>query len=70
MKMKVEIVKFNPCWLEEFNSEKLQLYKHLDNLVENIYHIGSTSIPGMAAKPIIDIVIEVYSLDELDKRYR
>jgi GrpB-like predicted nucleotidyltransferase (UPF0157 family) len=65
--MKVEVVKSNPRWLKEFNSEKLRLNEYLGDLVENNHHIGSTSVPDLAAKPIIDIIIEVSSLDALDK---
>ena len=37
-----------------------------DNLV-NIYHIGSTAIPNLKSKPIIDIMISVINLDDVDK---
>ena len=66
--MKVEVVESNPSWPDEFNSEKLKLKEALGDLVFKIHHIGSTSIPGLAAKPIIDIILEVNSLDALDKR--
>jgi len=36
--------------------------------VVEIHHIGSTAIPGLAAKPIIDILMEVTDLGELDQR--
>jgi len=65
--MKIEVVESNSKWLEKFDTEKIQLKKCLGDLVESIHHIGSTAVPGMAAKPIIDIMIEVYSLDALDK---
>lgn len=64
--MKVEVVKYNPEWSEIYNSEKVKLNESLGGLIKSIHHIGSTSIPGLAAKPIIDIIIEVCSLDTLD----
>jgi len=67
MKVKVEVVDSNPNWINEFNTEKICLYELLGNLVQDIHHIGSTSIPGLAAKPIIDIILEVSNLDGLDK---
>jgi len=65
--MKVEVVKYNPEWLELFHSEKLKLNQALAKLVKNIYHIGSTAVPGLAAKPIVDIMIEVSSFDALER---
>src|ERR1700723_1322421 len=62
----IEIVPYNPKWELEFKVEK-SLLKNVfnDNLIK-IYHIGSTSIPGMAAKPIIDIMPVVKSLEKVD----
>ena len=64
--MKVEVVEFNPKWIEHFNSEKLLIIECLGVLVEKVHHIGSTAVSGLAAKPIIDIIIEVSSLSALD----
>lgn len=64
--MKVEVVDYNPDWPEQFESEKQLLVGVLGKVIENIHHIGSTSIHGLAAKPIIDIIIESPSLAELD----
>ena len=64
--MKVEVLEFDPKWIERFNSEKLLITECLGKLVVKIHHIGSTSVSGLAAKPIIDIIIEVGSLSTLD----
>jgi GrpB-like predicted nucleotidyltransferase (UPF0157 family) len=61
--------------IESYNANWKKLYKDESNLLRVIFshillrieHIGSTSIPNMASKPIIDILIEVKSLMETDK---
>jgi len=65
--MKIEIVNYSPSWPKEFESEKLLLQNKLGPIVDAIHHIGSTSVEGLAAKPIIDIILEAKSLELLDK---
>jgi GrpB-like predicted nucleotidyltransferase (UPF0157 family) len=68
VKEEIEIVPYNPEWPELFSIEKQYLlYKLPSVLIKRIEHFGSTSIPGLAAKPIIDILIEVTSLEETRK---
>ncbi|WP_240207456.1 GrpB family protein [Vibrio sp. CyArs1] len=64
----IEVVDYRPSWAGAFCDEKVLLESvlNLTNVVE-IHHIGSTSIKGLCAKPIIDILIEVKSLECLDK---
>ncbi|HDG1728572.1 TPA: GrpB family protein [Vibrio cholerae] len=64
--MKVEVVDYNPDWSNQFENEKQALVNALGSAIEGIHHIGSTSVNGLAAKPIIDIIIECSSLSELD----
>jgi len=66
--MKVEVIQSLPKWQDEFDFEKQILKESLGDLVLEIYHIGSTAVPGLAAKPIIDIIIEVVSLASLDNQ--
>jgi len=65
--MKVIIVDYDPNWKVLFEQES-QLIKDLvgDNNLVNIIHIGSTSVPNLRAKPIIDILLIVNDLDQLD----
>jgi GrpB-like predicted nucleotidyltransferase (UPF0157 family) len=62
---KVEIKDYDRAWIQRFLDEKEILEKILPNNVI-IHHIGSTSVEGLAAKPIIDILVEVLSLADID----
>lgn len=59
----VKIEEYNPQWKDEFLKEKTLLEKQLLDYVVDIQHVGSTSIIGCCAKPIIDIAIGVESLE-------
>ena len=61
------IEKYNPKWSEFFEDERIVIEKALSNLVISIEHIGSTAVPGMDAKPIIDIIIGVETFDDIEK---
>lgn len=50
---------YNPAWPEWANEEILELSALLKNYSPIITHIGSTAIPGIQAKPIIDILVEI-----------
>lgn len=63
----VKVEKYNPEWQEEFNKEKKNLEKIFDNVAISIEHVGSTSIIGLSAKPIIDIAVGVDSLEDIAK---
>ena len=60
----VEIVPYQPGWPEEFKILGARLRQSLGRLALRIDHIGSTSIPGMAAKDVIDIQVTVAVLNE------
>jgi GrpB-like predicted nucleotidyltransferase (UPF0157 family) len=65
----VAIVPYDPAWPESFRQEKEHLLSCLPReLLRRIEHFGSTAIPGLAAKPIIDLLIEVTSLKETQAR--
>jgi GrpB-like predicted nucleotidyltransferase (UPF0157 family) len=58
-------VRYDPAWPAEFEAEKARLEPVLAPwLAGEIHHVGSTSVPGLAAKPVIDILAEVRSLEE------
>lgn len=58
---------YNPMWKEQFDCIKHDLMLHLQTLNPQIEHIGSTSVEGLAAKPIIDILIGVRDESELNQ---
>lgn len=55
----VEIQPYKPSWPEEFKQIAAHLRHHLGELALRIDHIGSTSVPGLAAKDLIDIQVTV-----------
>lgn len=63
----VRLVKYSPKWKDEFKRSKNLILDHTHIQKNRIEHIGSTSIIGMSAKPIIDIVIGVDDLEKVDK---
>ena len=62
----IEVVDHDPNWKNIFEIEKAALSKAIGNNAVKIDHIGSTSVIGLAAKPIVDILIEVSKLEKLD----
>jgi GrpB-like predicted nucleotidyltransferase (UPF0157 family)/GNAT superfamily N-acetyltransferase len=59
----IAIVPYDPCWPEWFRREKEHLLSCLPgNLVRRVEHFGSTAVPGLAAKPIVDMLVEVTDL--------
>jgi len=65
----VSIVPYDPAWPRMFAEEKRHLLDCLpQDLIRRIEHFGSTAIPGLAAKPIVDMLVEVTSLEETKER--
>ncbi len=59
----VEVIEYTPLWIDIFNNEKSLLRRALGDIALDIQHVGSTSISGLAAKPIIDIIIGVKNIE-------
>lgn len=53
------VVDYDPAWVGDFEALAAVLRPAVDGLAREVHHVGSTSIPGMPAKPIIDIDIEL-----------
>lgn len=63
----VTIVPYDEQWPGLFEAERVLLKTILGQVISRIHHIGSTSVPGLAAKPVIDILLEVVDLNKLDE---
>lgn len=58
----VKIAAYRPGWHILFQQERRSLQQHFGSLVLDIQHVGSTAVPGLDAKPIIDIAVAVSSV--------
>jgi GrpB-like predicted nucleotidyltransferase (UPF0157 family) len=56
------IVEYRPSWPQDFESERALLAAMFGTAAPNIEHIGSTAVPGLAAKPCVDILLSVAEL--------
>jgi GrpB-like predicted nucleotidyltransferase (UPF0157 family) len=60
------VVPYDPTWVDLFSQLGTRLRRELGPTALRIDHIGSTSVPGLDAKPVIDVQISVSSLDPVD----
>ncbi len=60
------MVPYDPAWVSDYAAEAESIRDALGQIVVKLHHIGSTAIPGIYAKPIIDILLEVTEIAELD----
>lgn len=65
-KRMLEVMPPNKNWPIDFSSERAKLNGVLGNLAIHIHHIGSTAIPNIYAKPVIDLLVEVTNIQEVD----
>ena len=63
----VELEEYNNNWKKEYNEEEKILKEVLGDRIIEIHHIGSTSIEGLKAKPIIDILVVIENLKKIDE---
>ena len=62
----VELKQSDPAWAEAARLEAMRLAAALGEAIITVHHIGSTAIPGIRAKPILDLVPVVSSLETLE----
>jgi GrpB-like predicted nucleotidyltransferase (UPF0157 family)/predicted kinase len=60
----VTVVPYDPAWPLQYEEEREKINTALGDRIVGLHHVGSTAVPGLAAKPIIDIMIAVHQLDE------
>lgn len=59
----IVIVPYDPAWPAEFRGVGSRLRSSLGDLANRIDHVGSTSVPGLDAKPVLDVQVSVASLE-------
>ncbi|WJE51564.1 GrpB family protein [Bacillus cereus] len=62
---KIVVVPYENHWIEKFQIEERRLKEAMPEPVK-VHHIGSTSVPGLAAKPIVDMIMEVDEIERVD----
>jgi GrpB-like predicted nucleotidyltransferase (UPF0157 family) len=63
---KIEICPHDPRWRDGFETEAKNIARALGSNLIAVHHIGSTSIPGIFAKPIIDMLVDVKDINDVD----
>ena len=63
---RVEVVAYDPAWPERYRLAAAELAQVYGDALCSIHHIGSTSVVGLAAKPIIDIMPLVHDIEQVD----
>ena len=73
------IAEHDPSWRRRFAEEKVRLLQAVPEAIKDVHHVGSTAVPGLAAAPIIDILMvltrpldenEILALAELGYEFR
>jgi GrpB-like predicted nucleotidyltransferase (UPF0157 family) len=61
---RVVVLDHDPAWAAMYERERARVQQALGPIVVTVEHVGSTAVPGLAAKPIIDLLVGVRSLPE------
>ena len=61
------LVAYDPLWPAAFEYERVRLVKALGPVAKGIEHYGSTAVPGLCAKPILDIMVGISPLSEWER---
>jgi len=63
----VQVVEYDPAWPVAFERERALIADALGDLMLAIEHVGSTAVPGLGAKPVIDVMVGVRALADCEK---
>ena len=66
-KRSLGVVSYNSNWKDMYKEESEKIKNVLSDIIIDIHHIGSTAIPGIKAKPVIDILVEVKDIERVDQ---
>ena len=66
-KRRLEVFSYNPNWDKMYKKESEKIKNILNATIIDIHHIGSTAMPGIKAKPVIDILVEVKDIEGVDQ---
>jgi GrpB-like predicted nucleotidyltransferase (UPF0157 family) len=65
---RVELVDHDPSWAELYEQEAARLRPIFDGSLVGLEHIGSTAVPGLRAKPIVDVLVGLRELELTDEQ--
>jgi GrpB-like predicted nucleotidyltransferase (UPF0157 family) len=63
----IVVVEYDPTWPTTFNSLRARVWPAVRDIAVSIEHMGSTSVPGLAAKPVIDMSVALASADRVSE---
>ena len=66
MPERVYIAAHDPCWLKRFEEERGRIQDVIGRWLVGIEHVGSTAVPGLDAKPVIDVMPGLGSMSDAD----
>jgi GrpB-like predicted nucleotidyltransferase (UPF0157 family) len=66
----VRLAPYESTWPESFRIESLRILCSDETLIVDVRHIGSTAVPGLLAKPIIDMLVSVTTFNAIDRLTR
>jgi GrpB-like predicted nucleotidyltransferase (UPF0157 family) len=66
----VILAPYSPDWPTQFHAIREELLSVFAPMLVAIEHIGSTSVPGLAAKPVIDVLLSAHSLEDIESKIK
>lgn len=65
--VKIELQPYDPAWRTAFRQEAEAILTAMEGAIIEIHHVGSTAVPGLLAKPIVDILASVWRLEQVEE---